>query len=85
MLDWAHLLVLQAVSDGDQDCESPALRDLVATGLVEQRDDGSHIVTPTGRTALEVSKPSRVERLMWPVLAGCLGIVAVAGVADWVT
>jgi hypothetical protein len=85
VLDWPHLWVLKAVSDGDQDCESPALRDLVATGLVEQRDDGSLIVTQSGRTALEVSKPSRVERVMWQVLTGCLGIIAIVAVVGWVT
>ncbi|MBA3891949.1 MAG: hypothetical protein H0X64_15625 [Gemmatimonadaceae bacterium] len=84
MLDWAHSLLLRAVADGDQD-DSPALRNLLAAGLVERRDDGTHAVTAAGQAALEAGEPSRAERVAWPVLGVCAVILLVATVAQWLT
>jgi len=52
VLDAAHRLTLRAVARGDAG-ESPALRTLVASGLVEQHPDGGHVVTAAGRVALK--------------------------------
>lgn len=84
MLDWAHSLVLRAVAQGD-DADSPALRTLVATGLVERRADGSHGVTPAGRAALEAGVPSRAEGVAWRVFGVCSALFVVVTVARWVT
>jgi hypothetical protein len=52
VLDAVHKLTLRAVARGDAG-ESPALRTLVASGLVEQHPDGGHVVTAAGRVALK--------------------------------
>jgi hypothetical protein len=84
VLDWAHLLVLRAVSQGHDD-DSPALRTLVATGLVERRADDSHVVTAAGQIALDAGRSSRGERVAWRVLAVCALLVIAGQVVDWVT
>jgi len=84
VLDWAHGTTLRAVANG-KDAESPALETLVATGLVERKADGSLSVTAAGEVALESDKPTRWERIVWPV-AGVVGTVfVVATVVDWLT
>lgn len=84
MLDWAHTLVLRAVASGDHD-DSPALRTLVASGLVEQLTDGGYRITSAGQVALEDGEPKRWERVVWPVV-GVAGAAYVAiTVIDWVT
>lgn len=84
MLDWAHRSTLRAVGDDSgEDC--PALRNLVASGLVERRDDGCYAVTPAGRAALDASEPERWEKLLWPVVGVGSAVVIVDTVIDWVT
>ena len=81
MLDWAHDLTLRAVADGDYE-DSPALRTLVASGLVAHDPDGGYAVTPAGRVALEEREP-RWMRIVWRV-ATLVGAVFVASiVVDW--
>ncbi len=81
MLDWAHDLTLRAVADGDYE-DSPALRTLVASGLVEQDPDGGYAVTPAGRVALQDREPKWM-RAVWPI-AAIVGAVYVAStVIDW--
>lgn len=86
MLDWAHRLVLRSVARGDGD-DSPALRDLVAAGLVAEREDGGYDITPAGRVALDAAstRPARWERIA--LVAGSVGlaILAIDAVAGWVT
>lgn len=81
VLDWSHDLTLRAVADGDYE-GSPALRTLVANGLVEQDPDGGFAVTAAGRVAREDREP-RWMRIVWPV-AALVGAVYVASiVVDW--
>jgi hypothetical protein len=82
VLDFVHRLTLRAAANGDGD-DSPAMRSLVATGLVVRGDDGGYAVTPAGRRALEASKPSRWEAVLWPVLAVCAAILVVSTIIDW--
>jgi hypothetical protein len=82
VLDFGHKLVLRSVAQGDSD-DSPALRNLVASGLVERRDDGSCAVTAAGRVALEDDAPTRWERITCSVLCVALGIPGVSAVVDW--
>jgi hypothetical protein len=77
MLDFAHSLTLKAVDQGRAE-DSPALRTLIETGLVEQRSDGGHVVTAAGRAALEEGEPRGWQRFLWPVIGACAGIYAVA-------
>jgi len=84
MLDWAHSMTLRAVADGDCD-DSPALRTLVATGLVEQEPDGACTVTAAGRLALEADAPPLWERIVYPVAGVCAGVYVIATVIAWVT
>lgn len=83
MLDWAHDLTLRAVADGDYD-DSPALRTLVASGLVEQDPDGGCAVTPAGRVALE-DRDSRWMRVAWLVAAVAGGVYVASTVVDWLS
>lgn len=79
VLDWAHKLTLRSVADGDAD-ESPALRTLVASRLVEQRPDGTHAITPAGRVALEDDEHGSMaafSELSGGTFAGLLLAVAV--------
>ena len=87
MLDFAHGLVLRAVADGDDDPESPALDNLLATGLVTRCADGAgYEVTPAGRAALEAGEPGRGERrfqtVAGAVLAVCGAIILVGWIVD---
>jgi hypothetical protein len=86
VLDWTHTLALRAVDRGDSD-DTPALRTLVASGLVERREDGGCVVTPAGRVALDdgTTRSSRIERILWPVGVVCVAILAIDIVARWVT
>jgi hypothetical protein len=90
MLDWAHRLVLRSVADGDDDPESPALDNLLATGLVARCSDGEgYEVTPAGRAALEAGEPGRSERrfqtVALAVLAVCGAIILVGWTVDLLT
>ena len=82
MLDWAHDLTLRAVANGDYD-DSPALRTLVASGLVEQDSDGGYAVTPAGRVALEEGEPKGWMRIVWPVAALAGAVYVASDVIDW--
>jgi hypothetical protein len=82
VLDWPHRLALDAARDGTAE-PSPALDDLVATGLVV-RDADRWELTDAGRAALAASTPSRVERWSWTVLAVCLVVLAIGVVVGWV-
>jgi hypothetical protein len=83
VLDWAHRLTLRSVEQGTVD-DSPALRNLVASGLVARRDDGRYEVTPAGRVALDAG-PSRWARIGWVVLTVAAVILLGDTVAGWVT
>jgi hypothetical protein len=83
MLDWAHRLTLKAVDAGKAE-DSPALRTLVATGLVEQRSDGGHAVTAAGRAALEEDEPRGWQRFLWPVTGVCAGSYVVITIIQWI-
>ncbi|MDP2711708.1 MAG: hypothetical protein Q8O56_10865 [Solirubrobacteraceae bacterium] len=84
MLDWTHGLVLRAVAQGDHgDC--PALRTLIAAGLVAQQPDGSHVVTPAGEVALQHDQPTRSERIVWAVAAVGGALLVVATIGEWVS
>ncbi len=89
MLDWPHLLALRAVQKRGEATDSPALRNLVATGLVEPGADKTYAVTQAGRAALAAraasSRSSRLERLAWPALLLCSALLLVATVVRWVT
>jgi DNA-binding PadR family transcriptional regulator len=78
MLTWAHSVTLESVAQGDPDPEAPALKDLVATGLVRHREDGDYEVTDQGRAALEIGKPSRFDRISNRILAVCAVILLAA-------
>jgi len=82
VLDFAHRLALQAVHEGEGE-DSPALRSLLAAGLVGRSDDGGYVVTPAGEAALKASRPSRWERISWRFLVVCGGILSTAIVIDW--
>jgi hypothetical protein len=84
VLDWVHKVTLQDVAAGEAE-DSPALRTLVASGLVEQQPNGGHVITEAGRIALEDDAPSRLERILWPILAGCAAVYVVVTVVDWVS
>lgn len=84
MLDWAHSLVLRAVEQGDSD-DCPALRNLVAAGLVRRAADGSCTVTPAGRVALEVDRPTRWERIALPLMLVVGALFAVTTIVQWAT
>jgi hypothetical protein len=73
MLDASHKLTLRGVAQG-MDLDSPALRTLVAGGLVEQRPDGSHVLTPAGELALEDDRSGELawSDVTWPVPIGIL-------------
>ena len=85
MLDSGHQLILRAVADGDADVASPALNNLLASGLVEERGDGRYAITAAGRVALEDDEPTRWERLVWPVLTICGGVLVVDAIIGWVS
>jgi hypothetical protein len=85
MLDWAHRLVLRAVAAGDDDPESPALDNLLATGLVARRAGGEgYEVTPAGRAALEAGEPGRGERRFQTVALTVLGICGAIILVGWI-
>ena len=81
MLDWGHRLVLRSVAKGGHTRPSPALDDLIATGLVRRTEAGTE-VTDAGRSALAATKTTRMERIGWPVVWVCLFIVALASVIE---
>jgi hypothetical protein len=83
VLDLPHRVVLRAVDRGDDD-DSPALRDLVATGLVAQRDGGGYDLTPAGRIALDKGA-ALWERIAWTAFV--VGWLVILGdtVAGWLT
>lgn len=83
MLDFAHSLVLRSVQDGDSD-PSPALENLLATGLVEQGADGL-IVTTAGQAALRATAPSRTELMLLRVAAAGGVIFIIASILGWLT
>ncbi len=77
-------MVLKGVLAGDTD-DSPALRNLIACGLVEDGDGpGGLRVTAAGRCALDASKKSRTEVWARRVLAVSVIVVALGGVVDWI-
>jgi hypothetical protein len=82
VLDPTHKLVLQAVAQGRPGTDSPAMRQLVATGLVEQRADGGYDVTPDGRIALEDDEPAETNSAARLRLALALGVAVFS--AAWV-
>jgi hypothetical protein len=81
MLDFGHRVVLRSVAAGREPRDSPALANLVATGLVADVGD-RHEVTEAGRIALAAGKTTRLERVGWPIVWVCLVIVAVVSVID---
>jgi hypothetical protein len=81
VLDWGHRIVLRSVARGGDTRPSPALENLIAAGLVRRTDAGLE-VTPAGKVALEAAKATRLERIGWPVVWGCLFIVALASVIE---
>lgn len=81
MLDWGHKLVLRSVAKGGHVRPSPALNNLEAAGLVRARED-RYEVTDEGRVALAASKSTKLERIGWPIVWGCLFIVALASVIE---
>jgi hypothetical protein len=81
MLDLGHRLVLRSVAAGKPPRESPALDNLVATGLVTE-DDGRHELTAAGRIALDAGRTTKLERFGWPIVVVCLVIVAVVSVIE---
>ncbi len=84
MLDTPHTLVLRAVDSGDA-ADSPALRNLVACGLVvEVPAPRRYEVSPQGRAALEASKPSRLAGWAIRILAVSVGVLAAINVIEWV-
>lgn len=84
MLDWSHGLALRAVANGDDD-ESPAVRTLIATGLVEERAGGGYVVTAAGRAALDDDEPSPRMRIVLRIATVGLAVVVVSKVVDLVT
>ena len=84
MLDWAHRVTLRSVDHGNGD-DCPALRTLVATGLVEEQPDGGYVVTQAGRVALQDDKPERWERIVWPIVGVIASVYVVVTVIDWIT
>ncbi len=54
MLDWPHTLMLRGVAKGipDGNDPAPALRRLIAAGLVARSGDRTYAVTAEGRVAL---------------------------------
>jgi hypothetical protein len=86
VLDGTHKLMLRAVAQGLASNDSPALRRLVATGLVEQRAEGRYEVTPAGRVALEHDEPRRWASAVWLLLVLTVSVVVVvAAVIAWLT
>jgi ribosomal protein S19E (S16A) len=81
MLDWGHRLVLRSVANGAHTRPSPALDNLIATGLVARTEHGTE-VTEAGRVALAATKTTRLERIGWPVVWVCLFVVALASVIE---
>ena len=63
---------------------SPALDNLLATGLVRE-NEGAYAVTPAGKAALAATKATKLERIGWPVVWACLAIVALASVIELLT
>jgi hypothetical protein len=84
VLDLAHRLVLQGVDQGDCD-DCPALRTLLATGLVEQQPDGGYVVTQAGRVALQDGESDRRQRIVWRIVGVCAAAYVVVTVIDRVT
>jgi hypothetical protein len=87
VLDATHKLVLRAVAQGRPSTDSPAMRRLVAMGLVEQRTDGGCDVTPAGRIALEDDEPAHTSSAARLRLALALGVAvfSAAWVIRWLT
>ena len=85
MLDWVHRLKLRSVAAGDDDPESPALDNLLATGLVARRaGDGGYEVTDAGRAALEAAEPGRGERRFQTVILTVLGVCGALILVGWI-
>jgi hypothetical protein len=83
VLDFAHGLVLRAVSEAPHDDHrSPALDDLVACKMVE-RVDGHLDVTELGQEVLRRSEPSRQEARLTRVLAVCVAVLAITAILGW--
>jgi hypothetical protein len=87
VLDATHTLVLRAIAQGRPGADSPAMRRLVATGLVEQRADGGYDVTPAGRIALEDDEPADTSSAAGLRLALALGVAvfSAAWIIRWLT
>jgi len=85
VLDFAHGLVLRAVSEApDDDHRSTALDDLVACKMVE-RGGGHLVVTELGQEVLRRSEPSRQEAWLTRVLAVCVAVLAITTIVGWLT
>jgi hypothetical protein len=83
VLDQAHRLALRGVAEGEAG-DSPALRDLVATGLVAERAEGGYDVTSAGRAALGAGS-ARWERIALVVASLGLAVLVVDTVAGWLS
>jgi hypothetical protein len=81
VLDWGHRLVLRSVARGGDVRPSPALTNLEAAGLVRAHER-TYEITEEGRAALAASKSTKLERIGWPIVWGCLFIVALASVIE---
>ncbi len=75
MLDGPHRLVLRSVAQGDDDPTSPALDNLMATGLVA-RSDGVLRITPAGQAALAATVKKPWEK--WALRIVAAGVVLLA-------
>jgi hypothetical protein len=83
MLDSAHSLTLRAVAKGVAD-DSPALRTLKASGLVEEGEaPGGYRLTPAGKVALEASTPKGIDRVLNRAAGVGLILLAVGYVGGW--
>ncbi len=81
MLDGPHRLVLRSVARGDHEDDSPALRNLMDTGLVERVGDVIRI-TPAGTVALRASEKTRWQKALLFVAAVGAAVTAVAAVVS---
>jgi hypothetical protein len=83
MFDFAHRLTLKAAARGTAD-DSPALRNLIASRLVEEADrPGEYRLTTAGQAALEADRPTRFDRFLSRLTFGGLLLLAIGFVGGW--